>query len=104
VGNEGRKIVFTTNLPNVRDLDEALVRPGRCFARLRTRGLRPAEADRLVRRLGQLHGEPAELGLALFERRARATYSVAELYGLMRDRDRLAELERGLPLSLVHGT
>jgi hypothetical protein len=29
---QGRKITFTTNLPNVGDLDDALVRPGRCFA------------------------------------------------------------------------
>jgi ATP-dependent 26S proteasome regulatory subunit len=27
-----RKIIFSTNLPNVGDLDDALVRPGRCFA------------------------------------------------------------------------
>jgi ATP-dependent 26S proteasome regulatory subunit len=26
---QGRKIIFTTNLPNVGDIDEALVRPGR---------------------------------------------------------------------------
>jgi SpoVK/Ycf46/Vps4 family AAA+-type ATPase len=44
----GRKIVFTTNLPNVGDLDEALVRPGRCFGIVRTRGLERAEAARLL--------------------------------------------------------
>ncbi len=29
---QGRKIIFTTNLPNIGDVDEALLRPGRCFA------------------------------------------------------------------------
>src|SRR5258708_22240109 len=33
---QGRKILFTTNLPNVGDIDEALLRPGRCFANVRT--------------------------------------------------------------------
>lgn len=44
----GRKIIFTTNLPNVGDIDEALLRPGRCFAMLRTRALEREEARRLV--------------------------------------------------------
>jgi SpoVK/Ycf46/Vps4 family AAA+-type ATPase len=44
----GRKIIFTTNLPNIGDIDEALVRPGRCFAVLRTRNLERVEAQRLL--------------------------------------------------------
>jgi hypothetical protein len=36
---QGRKILFTTNLPNVSDIDDALLRPGRCFASLRFRAL-----------------------------------------------------------------
>jgi len=50
---QGRKIIFTTNLPNVGDLDEALLRPGRCFAVVHTRSLTPAEAARLVSRICQ---------------------------------------------------
>ena len=49
--SQGRKIIFTTNLPNVTDIDEALVRPGRCFAVKTLRGLDGAEADILARRL-----------------------------------------------------
>ena len=45
---QGRKIIFTTNLPNVGDIDEALVRPGRCFATVRTRALEVAEAVELA--------------------------------------------------------
>jgi hypothetical protein len=47
----GRKIIFTTNLPNIGDIDEALVRPGRCFAVLRTRSLEHGEAQSLVTKL-----------------------------------------------------
>jgi hypothetical protein len=48
---QGRKIIFTTNLPNVGDIDDALVRPGRCFATVRTRALERGEAESLLRRL-----------------------------------------------------
>lgn len=47
----GRKIIFTTNLPNIGDIDEALVRPGRCFAVLRTRNLERPEVSRLMTKL-----------------------------------------------------
>jgi hypothetical protein len=36
VSAQERKILFTTNLPNVHDIDEALLRPGRCFATVHT--------------------------------------------------------------------
>ena len=45
---QGRKIIFSTNLPNVGDLDDALIRPGRCFARVHVRNLTPAEAQALA--------------------------------------------------------
>jgi ATP-dependent 26S proteasome regulatory subunit len=48
---QGRKIIFTTNLPNFGDLDEALVRPGRCFGVVRGRSLNGDEIERLVVRL-----------------------------------------------------
>ena len=47
VRSQGRKIVFSTNLPNVGDLDDALVRPGRCFAQLNVRKLTVEEAREL---------------------------------------------------------
>ena len=43
--SQGRKIIFTTNLPNVNDIDEALVRPGRCYAVKNLRGLTLEEAS-----------------------------------------------------------
>ena len=48
---QGRKIIFTTNLPNVGDIDDALLRPGRCFAVVRTRALAREETTRLIERL-----------------------------------------------------
>lgn len=56
VRSQGRKIIFSTNLPNVADLDDALVRPGRCFAHVMTRPLNLPETESLVAALtsGQL--------------------------------------------------
>lgn len=48
---QGRKIIFSTNLPNMGDLDDALVRPGRCYARIATRNLLFREAKLVVDRL-----------------------------------------------------
>jgi hypothetical protein len=45
---QGRKILFTTNLPNVSDIDDALLRPGRCFANLHFRALNRPEVERLL--------------------------------------------------------
>jgi len=54
---QGRKILFTTNLPNVNDVDSALLRPGRCFAVVHTRSLAPEEGARLIARL--CDGDPS---------------------------------------------
>ncbi|MGH8284499.1 MAG: AAA family ATPase, partial [Steroidobacteraceae bacterium] len=52
---QGRKMIFTTNLPNIGDIDEALLRPGRCFATVRTRALERAEIEPLLQRvLGEM--------------------------------------------------
>jgi len=50
---QGRKIIFSTNLVNVNDIDEALLRPGRCFANVRTRNLRRDEAALVVERMAR---------------------------------------------------
>jgi hypothetical protein len=43
--------IFTTNLPNIGSLDEALLRPGRCFATIQMRQLSPLDAEAVLRRL-----------------------------------------------------
>jgi ATPase family protein associated with various cellular activities (AAA) len=48
---QGRKIIFTTNLPNIGDIDEALLRPGRCFTSIHMRTLLRDEVTRLVAKL-----------------------------------------------------
>jgi hypothetical protein len=77
---QGRKILFTTNLPNVHDIDEALLRPGRCFGNVRTRALTRKEAASLALRLC---GERTDLADALMRRalpEGCASVILAELY------------------------
>jgi ATP-dependent 26S proteasome regulatory subunit len=57
---QGRKIIFTTNLPNIGDIDAALVRPGRCFATVRTRALERGEAASLLARIAAARRERNE--------------------------------------------
>ena len=72
---QGRKIVFSTNLPNVGDLDDALIRPGRCFARVHVRNLTAEEAQALAAEI-----DPRRT-LATGEARKR---SLAEIYRELR--------------------
>lgn len=52
---KGKKIIFSTNLPSVKDIDEALLRPGRCFDILHFDELSTIAANRLVDKLGITH-------------------------------------------------
>ena len=52
VTTKGKKMVFSTNLPSVRDIDSALVRPGRCFDVVTFSELTEEEANILAKRLG----------------------------------------------------
>jgi hypothetical protein len=76
---QGRKIIFTTNLPNVNDIDDALMRPGRCFASIRTRLLNHGEAAALIIRLVNDRSEDASVLSRLFPPGTRGV-SVAEIY------------------------
>jgi hypothetical protein len=76
----GRKIIFTIDLHNIGDIDEALIRPGRCFAVVRMRGLSREEAIRFLAAFGGEHPN----GAAPIVERAFAggskTATLAELY------------------------
>jgi hypothetical protein len=74
VRSQGRKIIFSTNLPNVGDLDDALIRPGRCFARIHVRNLSAAEARALAEEMGS-SGFVADEG---------RRHSLAEIYRALR--------------------
>jgi len=55
---QGRKIIFTSNLPNLGDIDEALIRPGRCFASMTLPRLARSEVEKL---LPKLSPDPREI-------------------------------------------
>jgi SpoVK/Ycf46/Vps4 family AAA+-type ATPase len=81
---QGRKIIFTTNLPNVRDIDDALLRPGRCFATVCTRFLTQDEARLLLARLcGADSGALNAASTALAQR--GKSISVADVYRVLAD-------------------
>jgi hypothetical protein len=78
--SQGRKIIFTTNLPNVTDIDDALVRPGRCYAVKNLRSLTLDEALVLAARICGVDAARA-VGAAEALRATNArSYSVAQIY------------------------
>jgi hypothetical protein len=48
VSSNSKKMVFSTNLPNIRDIDPALMRPGRCFEVVEFRALERHEAQEVL--------------------------------------------------------
>lgn len=51
VSAQGKKLVFSTNLPSTRDIDEALLRPGRCYDVLEFRPMTREEAKVVAKEL-----------------------------------------------------
>ncbi|MBP8295259.1 MAG: AAA family ATPase [Burkholderiales bacterium] len=78
----GRKIIFSSNLPNIGDMDDALIRPGRCFARVRLRELTLDEAAQLWRELARGRERAAGIAARAGGRRA---LSLAEIYQAAQD-------------------
>ena len=83
VRSQGRKIIFSTNLPNVGDLDDALIRPGRCFARINVRALTLAEAQALADELSGADREKSTRAAAALAGEGRGR-SLAEVYKALR--------------------
>lgn len=52
MGFTNKKIIFSTNLPNLSDIDSALTRPGRCFDILEFRNLNREESVILCDKIG----------------------------------------------------
>jgi hypothetical protein len=52
VTTKGKKMIFSTNLPSIRDIDSALIRPGRCFDIAHFDVLVESEAKTLANKLG----------------------------------------------------
>lgn len=68
VSVKGKKIIFTTNLPTIKDIDDALIRPGRCFDTVKFDTLTYEQAMILANKIG----------LELLER--KDSYTVAEIF------------------------
>lgn len=81
---QGRKIIFSTNLPNVGDLDDALVRPGRCFARLIVRELTLEEAQALFAVLCRGDARRSARAAEALGPDERRTRSLADIYRAVR--------------------
>lgn len=69
VTTKGKKLIFSTNLPSIRDIDPALVRPGRCFDIVNFAPLNGEQATKLAAKLG-----------VEYETKASDTYSIAEIF------------------------
>ncbi len=80
VRSQGRKIIFTTNLPNVRDIDDALLRPGRCFAVCDIRLLEREEAERLADVLCAGDDERRAAATERLRQVSQRAVSVAQVY------------------------
>jgi hypothetical protein len=81
---QGRKIIFSTNLPNVGDLDEALIRPGRCFARVHVRALTADEALKLACKVAAGDTGKLERATLAFAGHEDRSHSLASVYQLLK--------------------
>ena len=52
VSTKNKKMIFSTNLPSIQDIDPALIRPGRCFDIVNFSLFNQEQADILVKKLG----------------------------------------------------
>jgi hypothetical protein len=52
VTTRNKKMIFSTNLPSINDIDPALVRPGRCYDILHFGELTQGEAEKLAKKAG----------------------------------------------------
>ena len=79
VTTKGKKMIFSTNLPSIRDIDSALVRPGRCFDILTFDSLSQANADKLAKKLGvEVDQDKKDYSLAeIFNKQSHAAESSA---------------------------
>ena len=77
---DDRKMIFSTNLPNRLNIDEAILRPGRCFACVESRRLTPVEAENLSRHLGGTDPIKSQARPLGHLPQNQSSHSLAELY------------------------
>jgi ATP-dependent 26S proteasome regulatory subunit len=81
---QGRKIIFSTNLPNIGDLDDALNRPGRCFARLHVRALTASAAQALAAEIAAGDAEKMTRANVVLTADTAGKRSLAQVYAALR--------------------
>lgn len=64
VTTKGKKLIFSTNLPSIRDVDSALVRPGRCFDVLHFDLLNQEQAEGVANRANITIGQKDKWSIA----------------------------------------
>ena len=85
VTTKNKKMIFSTNLPSIRDIDSALIRPGRCFDILHFDNLDNEQALKLTKKLDiELDGEKDKWSLAeLFHKQVDAPKSPRRKLGFV---------------------
>jgi len=87
VTTKGKKMIFSTNLPSISDIDSALTRPGRCFDIVTFDSLNVEQANNLATKLGvKLPVRP----------RGKETekYSIAEVFNQQSEKAQVAKTIR----------
>ena len=82
VTTKGKKMIFSTNLPSIRDIDSALVRPGRCFDIVTFDVLSAVDAKSLAKKLKVKLPE------------VKDTYSIAEVFNAQSDNTKKSSTNR----------
>jgi len=81
VTTKNKKMIFSTNLSSIKDIDSALVRPGRCFDVVSFRNLDQNEANALAKRLDVgIEGTKPEWSIAdIFHKQIEASKSMKSI-------------------------
>ena len=82
VTTKGKKMIFSTNLPSIRDIDSALIRPGRCFDIVTFDVLTAVDANSLAKKLKVKLPE------------VKDTYSIAEVFNQQSDNTKKSSTNR----------
>lgn len=82
---KGKKLIFSTNLPSIKDIDPALTRPGRCFDILHFDNYTKGQAEKLATRLNITFKPSPDVN----------TYSLAEIFFQQRNTHKPRESKMG---------
>jgi len=82
---KGKKLIFSTNLPSINEIDPALVRPGRCFDILTFSNYTPEQAKTLA----------LSLNIEFKEETGKKEYSLAEIFHQQRSSKKIVNRKFG---------